>query len=74
MNSNVNIISDEKRVRPKNSEVNRLFGDNKLLKELTGWVPEFDGLEGFKKGLNLTIEWFENKKNLSFYRTDEYMI
>ena len=74
MNSKIKIKSDESRLRPDKSEVNRLLGDNTLLKELTNWQPSYSGLEGLKKGLNLTIEWFSKKENLSYYRPDQYSV
>ena len=51
MNADVSVFSDEKRLRPELSEVNRLFGDNSLLKELTDWRPSYDGLKGLKIAL-----------------------
>ena len=70
----IEIISDRNRFRPKLSEVNRLFGDNSLLLELTNWNPKFSGLEGFKKGLEITCEWFKNDKNISIYKSENYSI
>ena len=61
------IKSEENRLRPSNSEVERLFGDNKLLKELTSWEPEYGGLNGFEKGLRITIDWFSDPTNFSRY-------
>ena len=74
MNTSINVICDEERIRPKSSEVERLFGDNTLLKKLTGWNPEFAGLEGFRKGLTLTAEWFTNPSNLKKYPSVKYFI
>ena len=74
MNSDLPLVSDVNRTRPEKSEVNRLFGDNSLLKELTGWKPKFSGIEGFKRGLTKTIEWFQDEKNLAKYRPNEYLI
>ena len=62
------------RIRPENSEVNRLFGDYSLLNALTGWKPTFLGLEGLRSGLKITSEWFSNPKNLCKYRVNKYMI
>ena len=64
MNSKIEIVTDERRVRPQVSEVNRLFGDNSLLKTITKWEPDFSGIEGFKDGLKITTDWFSNPKNL----------
>tara|TARA_B100000212_G_C27338087_1_gene517817 strand:+ start:204 stop:1202 length:999 start_codon:yes stop_codon:yes gene_type:complete len=74
MNKNIEIITEEERIRPEASEVNRLYGENSLLKKLTDWDPKYSGLEGFKKGLSQTIEWFSNKENLAKYKTGIYII
>ena len=68
MNSKVEFITDKQRLRPKKSEVFRLWGDNKLLKELVSWEPKYD----IKKGLEKTIDWFSNEKNLDKYKADIY--
>lgn len=72
MDQDIEIVSDEQRVRPGKSEVNRLFGDNRLLKELTGWEPKYSGIDGFCKGLENTIDWFLKDRNRSFLRPEEY--
>ena len=74
MNVNIDIKSEENRLRPSNSEVERLFGDNHLLKELTSWEPEYGGLNGFEKGLRITIDWFSDPSNLSKYNNNSYQI
>ena len=74
MNSNIEIITDESRVRPKGSEVDRLFGDNSLLRELTNWKPQYEGKEGFKRGRSITADWFSNPTNLNFYKSNIYTI
>ncbi len=74
MNSDVKILSEAKRLRPDLSEVNRLYGDNSLLKEITDWEPKYDGIEGFKYGLKQTINWFSNKENLTYYKFDSYSV
>ena len=74
MNKDINIISEEKRFRPSSSEVNRLYGDNTLLKNLTGWSPVFGGLDGFSKGLSITANWFSNPKNLERYSSEKYLV
>ncbi len=70
MGSDVNLISDEQRLRPQNSEVFRLWGDNTLINELTGWKPLFD----IRMGLEETISWFDNPTNLKRYKPDEYNV
>ena len=73
MGKEIDIIRDQVRVRPENSEVNRLFGDNKKLKKFTDWNPKFIGIDGFKKGLEITCDWFCEPKNLAFYKSDTYL-
>ena len=74
MNADVEIFTDEQRLRPEGSEVNRLFGDNSRLRELTGWQPTHGGLEGFEKGLAITAEWFCDPLNLARYRPGSYAV
>ncbi|MCH6231369.1 GDP-mannose 4,6-dehydratase [Microbacterium sp. CFH 31415] len=65
---------DPQRLRPANSEVERLFSDNSRAKELFGWQPRFDGVDGFRDGLRATAEWFTDPANLARYRTDAYIV
>ncbi len=74
MNVQIELETDNKRVRPIDSEVNRLFGDNKLLKTTTEWEPDFSGMDGLKKGLKITSDWFSQASNLSKYKPFEYVI
>ena len=74
MKADIEIITEAERLRPENSEVNRLFGDNTLLKSITNWEPNYGGREGFRKGLGITIDWFLDPQNLKNYRADEYVI
>jgi len=74
MNVELTIRTDEQRLRPEGSEVNRLFGDNSRLRKLTGWQPAYGGLEGFRHGLTLTAEWFSDPANLARYRPGSYAV
>ena len=74
MNADLEIITDEHRLRPEGSEVNRLFGDNSLLRTLTGRQPDFVGLDGFRCGLEHTAQWFSDPANLARYRPDIYAV
>ncbi|HJV20410.1 MAG TPA: NAD-dependent 4,6-dehydratase LegB [Sediminibacterium sp.] len=65
---------DPERIRPEKSEVERLFASYDKAKSIMGWEPVYGGLEGFKKGLKKTIEWFSNPENLNRYKTDSYNI
>lgn len=64
------VVKDDKRVRPKKSEVERLLGCNKKLKRLTGWTPRYTLDEGLKE----TVRWFDNKDHLKRYKPDVYNI
>lgn len=68
MDSDTTIIQDEQRIRPDNSEVFRLWGDNKLLKDLTGFSLSYD----LKKGLTETCNWFTERSTLAKYKTHIY--
>lgn len=70
MNSNVEILKDEQRIRPQKSEVQRLWCDNTKIKQLVGFEPKYS----LKEGLKLTIDWFLNPQNLKKYKTDIYNI
>ena len=74
MNAQVEILTDEQRLRPEASEVNRLFGDNTRLRQLTGWQPAYGGREGFRRGLERTAEWFSDPANLARYRPGTYAV
>jgi len=62
------------RVRPSNSEVERLWADNTRIKDLTGWTPKYSGIEGFRKGLAKTIEWFKDPEVLLMYKPGVYNV
>lgn len=74
MQANIKIQTDEARLRPQKSEVERLFADNHKAKLLLNWTPEYGGNEGFKRGLTETINWFLNPVNLSNYKSNIYNI
>lgn len=66
INPNAKIVCDEIRLRPENSEVNRLLGSNKKIKELTNWEPKYS----LEEGLRETIEFLKN--NMDKYKSDIY--
>lgn len=74
MNTPVDFITDEERLRPSNSEVERLWADNTKAKTIFNWSPEFAGIEGLKRGLQQTIDWFQDPQHLALYKTDRYNI
>lgn len=70
MNSDVQFVTDSKRIRPKDSEVYRLWCDNSLIAELTGYQPRIN----IEDGLQRTIDWFTDPDNLKKYKTDIYNV
>lgn len=68
MKSDVEFITDDERLRPANSEVFRLLGDNTLIRSLTSWKPQYT----LEQGLDETITWFLNPVNLNKYKTGLY--
>ena len=72
MGVEIAIEQDNERMRPAKSEVDRLWADNSKAARLIGWVPEYAGLEGFRRGLIETIEWLREPANLVRYKADQY--
>jgi NAD dependent epimerase/dehydratase len=72
MGISLEIISDENRLRPEKSEVERLWADTTKAKELLDWEPFYAGREGFKRGLTDTIDWFTKSENLLTYKSGIY--
>ena len=72
MNCEVEFTSDEQRLRPSGSEVERLWADNSRARDLAGWTPEYAGLDGLRRGLAETIEWFGHRDNLRRYKAGLY--
>ena len=68
MKSDAEFITDDQRLRPEKSEVFRLLCDNSLINNLTGFEPQFT----IEQGLQKTINWFLNPKNLKKYKSDIY--
>ena len=70
INPSAKIITDDVRLRPEKSEVERLFGSNKKILELTNWKQKIS----LDEGLKLTIDWFKNPENLQRYKSDIYNV
>ena len=68
MKSDVTFITEDQRLRPEKSEVFRLWCDNALIFELCGFSPNVS----LKEGLQKTVDWFLNPKNLKNYKSDIY--
>ena len=72
MGVTISIAQDGDRLRPANSEVERLWADNSKAKEILNWKPRFAGRDGLKSGLEETIAWFSQPENLSGYKSGIY--
>ena len=70
MGSDVNFIQDIQRIRPENSEVFRLWCDNSKIEKLTGFKPQIN----LQKGLQKTIDWITQPKNLKNYKAEIYNV
>lgn len=70
INPEARIVQDETRMRPDNSEVQRLLGDNSKLKALTDWQSRWD----LERGIEQTIEWFQQPENQQFYQNIRYTV
>jgi NAD dependent epimerase/dehydratase len=70
MQSDVQFITDEQRLRPNKSEVFRLWGDNAKLMKLTGFTPG----HSLERGLKKTVDWFSDSKNLRHYKANVYNV
>lgn len=64
----IEIISDEQRVRPDKSEVERLFCNNTKIKSNTLWTPDYT----LQTGLKETVDWISN--NLSYFKPEIYNV
>lgn len=74
MGVEIEIISDEQRMRPADSEVERLFAGVDKARKLFDWTPEHGGRDGFAKGIVKTAEWFRDPANLAAYKTGQYNV
>ncbi len=72
MGVDINFFSDEERLRPEKSEVERLWASNAKAQRLLDWQPHYGGQDGFKRGLAETINWFQKPDNLARYKSDLY--
>ena len=68
------VETDEARVRPEASEVDRLWAANAKASEIYGWTPSHGGLGGFHKGIAKTVEWFSEPANRAAYKPGTYNV
>lgn len=74
LGSEVKLLFDEQRKRPRASEVSRLLSDNSKALSKLDWEPQFLGNSGFRAGLKRTIDWFSKTENLRLYKSKIYNI
>lgn len=74
MGMGIEVETEELRLRPENSEVERLRADIAKAKRLFSWKPDYGGIDGLKRGLKETVEWFSKSENLRMYRSCGYVI
>jgi nucleoside-diphosphate-sugar epimerase len=70
LNPEAKIVLADDRLRPEKSEVVRLVGDNRKIRQLTGWRPSYD----IEAGLRDSIEWFRKPENLARYKSGLYNV
>ena len=70
MDTNVTISSSKERIRPENSEVERLVCNNSKLLKQTSWKPKYT----LEQGINEVIEWMKIPENLSMYKATQYNV
>jgi NAD dependent epimerase/dehydratase len=74
MNTEIKFLTDEVRLRPEKSEVERLWASNEKALKLLGWKPQYANHDGLERGLRQTVEWFTDPSNLKQYKSDTYNI
>jgi hypothetical protein len=68
------IACEEARMRPKDSEVERLLGCNKKIKSLTNWNPNWNPQYDLSRGLSETLAWFEDPAHRRRYDSEIYNV
>lgn len=74
MGADIQIVTEEDRLRPEKSEVERLWADNAKALEMLDWRPAYAGPDGFRRGLAETITWFTDPQHLLLYKSDIHNI
>lgn len=62
------VEAEDARMRPKNSEVERLCCDSAKAQALLGWTPTIGGRAGLRAGLEQAIAWFHEPQNRAYYQ------
>jgi dTDP-glucose 4,6-dehydratase len=74
MGVDIEIITEENRLRPERSEVERLWADNKKARDLFDWSPKYGGYDGFERGIAETVGWFNQSANRASYKPEIYNV
>lgn len=74
MGVEIDLITDDQRLRPPKSEVERLCAANDKARRLLGWQPAYCGSDGFRRGLRETVAWFTDPAHLAGYKAKTYNI
>ncbi len=70
----VAVTEDPSRVRPENSEVERLWSDSSKIEKIFGWKPAHGGHDGLYRGLEKTYAWFRDNSNEAGYDAQRYVV
>jgi NAD dependent epimerase/dehydratase len=74
MKADIDIVTDDVRIRPDTSEVERLWADNSKMRGLFDWEPLYGGRDGFRRGIEETAAWLARPENLRGYKPDIYNV
>ncbi len=74
MGVGVEVETDDERLRPEGSEVERLWASNEKARRLLGWEPAYGGGDGFRRGIGETVAWFSDPSNRVGHRSDRYVV
>ncbi len=74
MDAQIELVTDDQRLRPEKSEVERLWASNAKARDLLGWQPAYGGRDGFLRGLAETVAWFREPANLAAYKSHIYNV
>ncbi|MBB3140070.1 NAD-dependent 4,6-dehydratase LegB [Halomonas organivorans] len=72
MGREIEIDTDAQRLRPRDSEVERLVAGTDKAARLLNHAPLYAGRDGLCRGLEETIAWFQERHNLARYKADRY--
>jgi dTDP-glucose 4,6-dehydratase len=74
MGAQIEVQDDPQRLRPRHSEVERLWASNARAAQVLGWKPEYAGQEGLRRGLKETVAWYRDERNLRLYDPGAYVL